>query len=178
MSFPEELTIIIRESRYLDKMGFRIPENALNVTLQDSKYLLISQSLSEKLVEYDKCMGALTQTEMMVMKSHIDELNATIKVGFYPLNWTSQRIPAYVDELDMALVRFKSIISQLHKNAAMIEDVVSNISSTLLVQMKDFKQSSSGVLEPMDVSEFYDIMEARRTARLDGNGCMHLSRLS
>lgn len=42
VSFPEELKMIIRESRYLDKMGFRIPENALNVTLQDSKYLSVS----------------------------------------------------------------------------------------------------------------------------------------
>jgi dynein heavy chain len=103
----------------------------------------------------------------MVMKAHIDDLNLTIKVGFYPLNWTSQRIPAYIEELDMALVRFKSTISQLHKNAAMIEDVVQSISQTLLVQMKDFKSPQSGQLEPMDVSEFYDIMEARRSARLD-----------
>ena len=167
VSFPEELTMIIRESRYLDKMGFRIPENALNVTLQDIKYLRICRSLSEKLVEYDRCMGVLSQTERMVMKFHIDELNTTIKVGFYPLNWTSQRIPDYIEELDMALVRFKSTISQLHKNAAMIEDVVHNISQTLLVQMKDFKNPKSGQLEPMDISEFYDIMEARRTARLD-----------
>jgi len=41
VSFPDELKMIIRESRYLDKMGFRIPENALNVTLQDSKYLAV-----------------------------------------------------------------------------------------------------------------------------------------
>jgi len=41
VSFPEELKMIIRESRYLDKMGFRIPENALNITLQDNKYLKV-----------------------------------------------------------------------------------------------------------------------------------------
>jgi len=50
-------------------------------------------------------MGALSRTEKAVMKAHIEELNNSIKVGFYPLNWTSQRIPAYVEELDLALVR-------------------------------------------------------------------------
>ena len=66
--------------------------------------------------------------EKQLLQSHIEELNDVIKVGFYPLNWTSQRIPAYVEELGLALVRFSSIVSQVHKNASMIEDVVQNIS--------------------------------------------------
>jgi dynein heavy chain len=167
VSFPEELKMIIRESRYLDKMGFRIPENALNITLQDNKYYTISRTLNEKLFEYDRCMETLTKTEKIVMKAHIDELNNTIKVGFYPLNWTSQRIPAYIEELDMALVKFKSTISQLHKNASMIEEIVNGIASTLLIQPKDFKSSQTGVYEPMDISEFYEIIDSRRVARLD-----------
>ena len=167
VSFPEELKMIIRESRYLDKMGFRIPENALNITLQDNKYYTISRTLNEKLFEYDRCMETLTKTEKIVMKAHIDELNSTIKVGFYPLNWTSQRIPAYIEELDMALVKFKSTISQLHKNASMIEEIVNGIASTLLIQPKDFKSSQTGVYEPMDISEFYEIIDSRRVARLD-----------
>jgi len=111
-------------------------------------------------------MGILSGTERLVLKTHIDELNNTIRVGFYPLNWTSQRIPAYIEELDHALVRFKSTVSQLHKNAAMIDDVVQNISNTLLIQARDFK-SSNGILEPMDVSTFFDIMEAKRLSRLE-----------
>jgi len=31
--------MLIRESKYLDRMGFEIPETALNVTLQESKYV-------------------------------------------------------------------------------------------------------------------------------------------
>ena len=34
VSFSHELKMIIRESRYLDKLGFHIPDPALNVTLQ------------------------------------------------------------------------------------------------------------------------------------------------
>ena len=66
----------------------------------------------------------------------------------------------------MALVRFKSTVSQLHKNAAMIDDVVSSIAGTLLIQARDFR-GDSGQYEPMDVSEFFEIMEARRAARLE-----------
>lgn len=40
VSFAPELRIIIRESRYVDKLGFHIPDPALNVTLQVVAYIL------------------------------------------------------------------------------------------------------------------------------------------
>ena len=39
VNFSPKLTMLIRESKYLDRMGFEIPETALNVTLQESKYV-------------------------------------------------------------------------------------------------------------------------------------------
>ena len=169
VSFSHELKMIIRESRYLDKLGYRIPESALNVTLQDSKYHDIIRTLTVKLQDYDHILSILSPIEKQVLSAHINELNTVIKVGFYPLNWTSQRIPAYIEDLDLALVRFGSVVSQLHKNAAMIEDVVTAISNTVLVQDIDFRRirDGNGAAEPLDISEFYEIMEARRAARLD-----------
>ena len=38
MDFHSDLILVIRETRYLDRMGFHIPEIALNVALQDDKY--------------------------------------------------------------------------------------------------------------------------------------------
>ena len=38
--------MLIRESKYLDRMGFEIPETALNVTLQESKYVDVVSSTS------------------------------------------------------------------------------------------------------------------------------------
>jgi dynein heavy chain len=37
-NFSPELLMIIRESKYLDRMGFPVPEAALNVTIQEDKY--------------------------------------------------------------------------------------------------------------------------------------------
>lgn len=166
VSFSHELKMIIKESRYLDKLGFRIPESALNVTLQESKYLEISRSLNAQLQTYDQLMASLKPVEKLLLKTHIDDLNATIKTGFYPLNWTSQRIPQYIEDLIHALLRFSSVVSQVHKNASMIDDIITRISKTLLVQGKDF-QSTDGSQLSLDVSEFYEIVEARRVSRLD-----------
>ena len=166
VSFSHDLRMIIKESRYLDKLGFRIPESALNVTLQEGKYLEISRSLNAQLHSYDQLMASLKPIEKILLKSHIDDLNTTIKTGFYPLNWTSQRIPQYIEDLIHALLRFSSVVSQVHKNASMIEDIVMHIKRTLLVQGRDF-QSQDGSQLSLDISEFYEIVELRRISRLD-----------
>ncbi len=38
VNFHSDLVQIIRETRYLDRMGFSIPEIALNIALQEAKY--------------------------------------------------------------------------------------------------------------------------------------------
>jgi dynein heavy chain len=136
------------------------------VTLQDSKYRTIIRSLNLKLHEYDRLMACLKPIEKQLLKSHIDDLNSAIKTGFYPLNWTSQRIPAYIEDLHLALVRFESVVSQVQKNAAMIEEIISKIANSQLLQESDFFQSD-GTWQALDLSEFYEIMETHRAARLD-----------
>ena len=166
VNFSHDLKMIIKESRYLDKLGFRIPESALNATLQESKYLKMSWSLNAQLKTYDTIMESLKPIEKILLKGHINDLNGTIKTGFYPLNWTSQRIPQYIEDLEHALLKFSSVVSQVHKNAAMVEDIVTRLSKTLLVQGKDFIHPDGTQLS-LDISEFYEIVEVRRITRLD-----------
>jgi dynein heavy chain len=161
VAFSHDLKMIIRESRYLDKLGFKIPEAALNVTLQEGKYQGIVRSLNEKLHEYDRLLSTLSDVDRRLFSSQIDELNNTIKGGFYPLNWTSQRIPSYIEDLSHALERFGSVVSQIHKNADMIDDIVKKISSTLLVQGGDMRQTD-GSMAPLDISDFFEKMEKKR----------------
>lgn len=49
-----QLTHIIRETRYLDRMTFTIPEYALNVTLQEDRYLQCVDGLTDMLERYCK----------------------------------------------------------------------------------------------------------------------------
>lgn len=82
------------------------------------------------------------------------------------MNWTSQRIPAYIDELDKAIENFNSTVSLVHKNAAMIDDVITKIAETLLIQGKDVRLSSAS-FQPLDIAEFYEVMETKRASRLE-----------
>ena len=39
VNFSDGLLQLMRETRYLDRMGFEIPETALNITLQEEHYI-------------------------------------------------------------------------------------------------------------------------------------------
>jgi uncharacterized protein YkuJ len=49
VNFSRNLAQIIREIKYLDAMGFHLPEFALSVTLQEDKYDLDVESLENML---------------------------------------------------------------------------------------------------------------------------------
>ena len=46
INFNKSLHSIIRETKYLDAMGFQLPEIALNVALQDEKYRSYIENIS------------------------------------------------------------------------------------------------------------------------------------
>lgn len=54
VNFSMQLTHVIRETRYLDRMTFTIPECALNVTLQEDRYLQCVDGLTDMLERYYK----------------------------------------------------------------------------------------------------------------------------
>jgi dynein heavy chain len=49
VNFSRNLAQIIREIKYLDAMGFHLPEFALSVTLQEDKYDVDVESLENML---------------------------------------------------------------------------------------------------------------------------------
>ena len=58
VNFSMQLTKLIRETRYLDRMGFNIPEIALNVTLQEEKYYSCTDGLANMLEQYYQVTAA------------------------------------------------------------------------------------------------------------------------
>ncbi|CAM9101409.1 unnamed protein product [Chrysoparadoxa australica] len=166
VNFAPELYLIIRESKYLDRMGFQVPEAALTVTLQEDKYHKYVQDVNLMLKAYSQLVSSLSAVEMVLLKKQLARLQDVLKAGFTPLNWNSQRIPSFIDTANKALNEFSGIVSQIHKSSAMIEEVVNSIERTVLVQESDF-ETPTGHLPPMDVTELFDMLETKRMSKLD-----------
>jgi hypothetical protein len=48
----------------------------------------------------------------------------------------------------------------------MIDEVINSIEGAILVQERDFR-GNDGHIKPMDVLEFYDLIESKRMSRLE-----------
>ncbi len=110
-------------------------------------------------------MDSLIPVEKLILKGHIDTLDNVVKAGFYPLNWSSQRIGAYIEDLSQALLVFTSLVSQVHKNASIIQDIVNRIKETQLICETDHLNLDDQY-QPVELNQFFEVMETNRTKRL------------
>ena len=127
---------LIREAKYLDRMGYEVPKGALNVTLQEDKYHEYVESLQQLLRAYEDTIGGLSEVELDLLDARLRDLKKALKQGFDPLNWNSLHIPSFLSTCNKALTEFKGICDQIHKSSVMIEDVISSIENTALISDK------------------------------------------
>ena len=164
VNFSPQLSTVIWEARLLDRMGFEIPESALNVTLQESKFRTYVGRLHSMLQRYHGVLRDLKPYECSLLQQHLATLRSTVRQGFTPLNWNSLHILAYIDDVQKALTGFESTLSNLRKSNEHIEDVVKTIRDTLLIRAEDFPAHTL----PLEVSDWYDIVEKRGLERVNG----------
>lgn len=161
-NFAPELTLIIKEAKYLDRLGFEIPEEALNVTLQEDKYHQHVQELTLMLRHYDSLLAELTPVETHLLKTQLKDLEDVLRVGFSPLNWNSQRVMSFIENCNKSLNQFANLVSQIHKSSKMVEEIVVGIENTLLIKIDDFEE---GIVT--EVGEFYELVERNRMQRIE-----------
>eukprot|EP00947_MAST-08B_sp_MAST-8B-sp1_P000067 g67.t1 len=161
VNFSPRLSMLIRESKYLDRMGFEIPETALNVTLQENKYHMYVQHLNMMLRRFDRTIADLSRVEKKLLVRPLKKLNETLYRGFEPLNWNSLHIPTYYDLCNNALNEFQTIVGQVRKSSTMIEEVVRAIAELKLIEVTDLPKGRI-----LEISEVSEIVEKNRISRL------------
>ncbi|CAM6016338.1 unnamed protein product [Sphagnum balticum] len=81
VNFSKNLAQIIREIKYLDAMGFHLPEFALRVTLQEDKYDLDAESLENMLkvqsnsTNIEKAIETIAKTKLTPIQPLTEEVN-------------------------------------------------------------------------------------------------------
>ena len=64
VNLAPELVEIIAEAKYLEKLGYPIPELAHSVTLQEDKYTSYQESLHQCLQRYHAILGQLNEAQV------------------------------------------------------------------------------------------------------------------
>jgi dynein heavy chain len=162
VNFGKDLQAVIREAKYLDRMGQSIPQNALNVALQEDQYYEYIETLKTMLSHYNIVINSLTRPERELLRIKLKELEAIIRFGFNPLNWNSLGIKDYCKTCERHIDGFSTLLKQVQMSSSNIEIVVSSITHADLVDVGELHGQT------VDMQEFYETFERRRMATVDG----------
>ena len=166
VNFSVHLSELIREAKYLDRLGYVVPDSVLNVALQGDIYTKNINDLKEMLNRYDEEMQALSIIERNLFAKPIADLHREIEPGFNVLNWSSLNIPLFIKRANGATENFRSVLRRVRKSSDSIEAYVQLISKTNLINVIDFPvlEKDSVRHEAMD---FYFKIDKRRTSVLE-----------
>ncbi|XP_036352277.2 dynein axonemal heavy chain 10 [Ochotona princeps] len=163
INFAPALREIINEAKYLEQLGFIVPELARNVALQEDKFLRYTHSIQQLLGHYHTLTGTLNEAETVLLDDHSQELLRVFRSGYKRLNWNSLGIADYITRCRQAIGKFESLVHQIHKNA---DDIASRL--TLIESINLFKYPApKGDEDIPGVKEFFEHIERERAKDVD-----------
>lgn len=158
VNFAVELQQIITETKYLEQLGFQVPELARNVALQEDKYVWYIDRLRQTLARYHDTCASLSSSEGQLLCDQMHDLQRVLRPGAKRLNWNSLGIADYISRCDQALTKMESLVNQIHKNAHDIE-----IRLKLIEQADIFRSPPLGPGGTLpDAKEYFDCIEKNR----------------
>ena len=87
MNFAPELSEIITEAKYLEKLGFQIPDLARSVALQEDKFIAFQGGLKHCLYRYHHALASLSDAEVgtreMDRQMHVAKMFYTVKCRWF-----------------------------------------------------------------------------------------------
>ncbi|MBN3296580.1 DYH10 protein, partial [Amia calva] len=158
VNFASELKEIISETKYLEQLGFSVPELARNVALQEDKFLRYVDGLKHMVNRYHGLMDSLNEAESLLLQEQIHELRRVLSLGYKRLNWNSLGISDYINRSTQAISKFESLVNQIQKNAQDINTKLQSIESANLFKFP--VPSREGDLP--GVKEFCELIERER----------------
>ena len=165
VNFDPQLVVLIRESKYLDRMGFAVPETALNVTLQEDKYHEFVESLNAMLATYTRCSRRSPRSRPSSSRTTSPSC-APPSRGFELLNWNSLSIPEFTDSCLKAINDFQTTVKAIQKYASTIRGYIDAIAN---VELLGKKASPAGIdlNEVPEMAELAEDMERHRLKQLE-----------
>lgn len=157
VQFDPQLKVIIREAKFLDRIGKSIPQTIVNIALQEKDYMRYVDKLNQLLRCYNSALSHLKPVEKKLLEKQINKLNKWMDKGHDNHNWFSLSINEYIKECQQAIDSFIEIKNRVIQKAQNIEEKVINIENAQIIRQIDFERKTT-----MDITEFSDYFESYR----------------
>ena len=86
------MRVTIREAKFLDRIGKKIPQTIINIALQEKDYMRHVDKLNQLLRSYNVAVSNLKPVERRLMQTDISKLNRHMEKGVINHNWFSLSI--------------------------------------------------------------------------------------
>jgi len=164
VNFNPQLRVIIREAKFLDRIGKEIPNTIINIALQEKDYMRHIDKLNQLLRGYNSALQNLRPVEKKLLEQNINKLNSLMDKGEMNHNWFSLSIPEFIRECQDGIESFKETKGRVLQHANNIEKKVQNIENAVLVKTINFaNQEIMGITE---FSEYFDLHREKIIAEL------------
>jgi dynein heavy chain len=134
VNFAPELKVIIREAKFLDRIGKTIPQTITNIALQEKDYMRHVDKLNQLLRGYNSALSKLMPVTKKLLAKQIHKLNRWMDKGAENHNWFSLSISEYIIDCQKAIDEFKEIKGRVIQHAKNIEKQVMNIENAIIVR--------------------------------------------
>lgn len=134
VNFHPQLTLMIQETKYLDKLAKKVPEIALNVTMQEDKYHRYVEQIKIMLDNLNTAEASLDEAEKQILLPMISKLHKTLIPGYETLNWNSLGIEEFINRCNGEINNFHSVAKKVQKNASVIRSLINQIRNAVLLE--------------------------------------------
>ena len=107
VNFNPKLKVIIREAKFLDRIGKDIPNTIINIALQEKDYMRHIDKLNQLLRGYNSALLNLRPVEKKLLEQQIKKLDSLMDKGEQNHNWFSLSIPEYIKDCLKGIDEFK-----------------------------------------------------------------------
>lgn len=114
VNFDREILQLIKEAKYLQRMGLEVPESARMVLLQEDKFKHYYNQLSYIIREYDRVSRSILQVARPLLAPHVDDMERKLQPGMFQLTWTSMNIDAYLSKVNSGLCSLEELVRKVN----------------------------------------------------------------
>ena len=136
VNFDKEIMQLMKETKYLIRLGSDVPDPAKMVLLQEDKLKYYYNQLTFTLQEYNRVTGSISPLAKPLLAPHIDDLDKRIQPGMYVLTWTSMNIDGYLHRIHNGIAKLELLVKNTNDIIdKRIEANLKSVSKTMLVYL-------------------------------------------
>ncbi|XP_028415382.1 dynein heavy chain 8, axonemal-like isoform X2 [Dendronephthya gigantea] len=111
----ERVVELIQECKGLLRFGISLPENALEVFRQESRFKNYKQHLEFVLKDYSNICSLVPEPLKKLLLPHMESVIQYLQPGMSTLAWNSMNIDAYLHQVHLANSRLRVVVESVNK---------------------------------------------------------------